>query len=118
MAYQKKNDDLKKEVLDLKSKLLQVEHEKQGLMNKVADHIVPIASQAVDTEELTKSLSLVSLKEKEISTLKEENKSLEKYNKEYQEKNTKLRDKLKGTSILQSSQHSIWDLTAIEVTKF
>ena len=51
MAYQKKNDDMKEEVLDLKSKLLKAEHEKQELMNKVADHIVLIASQAVDTEE-------------------------------------------------------------------
>ena len=64
MSYQKKNGDLKKEVLDLKSKLLQVEHEKQELMNKVVDHIVPIVSQAVDTKELTISLSKVSLKEK------------------------------------------------------
>ena len=87
-------------------------------MNKVADHIVPIASQAVDTEELTKSLSLVSLKEKEISTLKEEKKALEKANKEYQEKNTKLKDRLKGKSVLQSTQHSIWDLISIEATKF
>ena len=50
-------------------------------MNKVADQIVPIASQAVDTEEITISLSHVSLKEKEISTLKEEKKDLEKHNK-------------------------------------
>ena len=87
-------------------------------MNKVADHIVHIASQAADTEELTISLSHVSLKEKEISTLKEENKALEKANKEYQDNNTKLKDKLKGKSILQSTQHSIWDLILIEVTKF
>ena len=40
-------------------------------MNKVVDHIVPIASQVVETKELTISLSQVSLKEKEISTLKE-----------------------------------------------
>lgn len=71
MAYQKKNDDLKTEVLDLKSKLLQVEQEKQELENKVANHIVPISSQAVDTEELTISLLQVPLKEKDISTLKE-----------------------------------------------
>ena len=76
-------------------------------MNKVVDHIVPIASQEVDTEELTISLSQVSLKEKDISTLKEETKALEKANKEYQEKNTKLKDRLKGKSILQSAQHSI-----------
>ena len=87
-------------------------------MNKVEDHIVPIASQAVDTEELTISLSRVSLKEKEISTLKEENKSLEKANKEYQEKNTNFKDILKGKSVLQSAQHSIQDLISIEVSRF
>ena len=51
MAYQKNNDDLKKEVLDLKSKLLEAQQEKLELINKVANHIVPIASQAVDTED-------------------------------------------------------------------
>ena len=34
LVYKKKNDDLKEEVLDLKSKLLQEEHEKKELMNK------------------------------------------------------------------------------------
>ena len=87
-------------------------------MNKVADHIVPIASQPVDAEELTRSLSQVSLKEKEISTLKEENKALKKDNKEYQDRNVGLKDGLKGKSVLQSAQHSIWDLISVEVTKF
>ena len=44
MAYKKKNDDLKEELLDLKSKLLEEEQEKRELMNKLVDHIVPIAS--------------------------------------------------------------------------
>ena len=60
----------------------------------------------------------MSLKEKEISTLKEENKALKKANKEYQERNTRLKDRLKGKSVLQSTQHSIWDLILVEVTKF
>ena len=64
MAYQKKNDDLKHEVLDLKSKLLQAEQGKHKLANKVASHIVPIATQEIDTNELTVSLSQISLKEK------------------------------------------------------
>ena len=63
-------------------------------------------------------MSQVSLKEKEISTLKEEKKDLEKDNKEYQENNTKLKDIVNGKSVLQSTQHSIWDLISIEVTKF
>ena len=69
-------------------------------MNKVEDEIVLIASQPVDIEELTKSLSQVYLKEKESSTLKEENNALEKSNKEYQDRNTRLKDKLKGKSVL------------------
>ena len=58
------------------------------------------------------------MKEKEISTLKEEKKALEKANKQYRKKNTKLKDRLKGKSVLQSTQHSIWDLISIEVAKF
>ena len=49
--------------------------------------------------------------------MKEEKKALEKANKEYQDKNAKLKDRLKGKSILQYAQHSIWDLISIEVTK-
>ena len=64
LVYKKKNDDLKEEILDLKSKLLQEEQEKQELMNKAVVEIVPITSQPVDTKELTRSLSHVSLKEK------------------------------------------------------
>lgn len=118
LAYKKKNNDLKEEVLDLKSKLLQEAQEKQELMNKVVVEIVPVISQLVYTKELTRSLSQVSLKEKEITTLKEEKKALEKESKEYQDKNTKLKDKLKGKSVLHLAQHSIWDLIAVEVTRF
>lgn len=57
LVYKKKNDDLKEEVLDLKSKSLQEEQEKQELMNKAVVEIVPITSQPVDTKELTRSLS-------------------------------------------------------------
>ena len=69
-------------------------------MNKAAVKIVHVTSQPGYTEELTRSLSQVSLKEKEITTLKEENKALEKENKEYQDKNTKLKERLKGKSSL------------------
>ena len=87
-------------------------------MNKVVDQIVHIVSQAVDTEELTISLSHISLKEKKISTLMEEKKALEKDNREYQDMNARIKDRLKGELVLQSTQHSIWDLISVEVTKF
>ena len=44
-------------------------------MNKETIEIVPVTSQPVDTKELTRSLSQVSLNEKEITTLKEEKKA-------------------------------------------
>ena len=88
------------------------------MVKKGVVEIVHVASQPVDTEKLTRSLSQVSLKDKYIITLKEENKSLDKENKEYQDKNAKLKDMLKGKSVLQSAQHSIWDLISIKVTKF
>ena len=71
MAFQKKNEDLKNEVLDLKSKLLQAEQEIQELASKVASHIVPIATQDIDAEGLVASLSQISLKEK-VTSQKEE----------------------------------------------
>ena len=88
------------------------------MVKKGAVEIVLVASQPVDIKELTRSLSQVSLKVKEITTLKEEKKALENTNKEYHDKNAKIKDKLKGKSILQSTQHSIWDLIAMKVTKF
>ena len=39
-------------------------------------------------------------------------------NKEYQEKNAMLKDRLVGKYVLQSTQHSLWDLIVVEVTKF
>lgn len=59
----------------------------------------------------------ISLKDEEITKLQKENKSLEKENKEYQEKNAKLKDILIGRPALQSTQHYLWDLIAVEVAK-
>ena len=56
----------------LKSKLLQAVQEKHEFMKKGEVEIVPITSQPVDTEELTRSLSQVSLKDQYISNLKED----------------------------------------------
>ena len=88
------------------------------MVKKGAVKIVRVASQLVDTKELARYLSQVSLKDKDITSLKEEQKDMEKANKEYRDKNTKLKDKLRGKSILQLTQRSIWDLIAVEVTKF
>ena len=38
--------------------------------------------------------------------------------KEYRDKNANLKDRLMGKYVLQSAHHSLWDLIAVEVTKF
>ena len=83
------------------------------MIKKGTVEIVPLEPQPVDIVELTRSLAKVSLKDKEITNLKEEKKALEKANKEYQEKNTKLKDRLVGKFVLQSTQHSLWDLIVV-----
>ena len=67
MSFQTKNDELKKEVMELKAKLLQVTKEKDDLakekdelVNKRVVEVPPSTSQPVDTTELTRSLSQVS----------------------------------------------------------
>ena len=67
MVIQARNEELKKENMELKAKLLQVTKEKDELVNKSVVEVPPSTSQPVDTNELTRSLAQVSLKEKEIS---------------------------------------------------
>ena len=87
MSFQTKNDDLKKEVMELKAKLLQVTKEKDDLAkekyeldSKKVVEVLPSTSQSVDTTKLTRSLAQVSLKEKEISQLLQEKSQLQKSN--------------------------------------
>lgn len=87
------------------------------MIKKGTVEIVHSEPQLVDTEELTRYLAQVSLKDKEIIDLNEEKNSLEKDNKEYREKNAKLKDKSVRKFVLQSTKHSLWDLIVIEVTK-
>ena len=80
MVIEAKNEELKKENLELKAKLLQVTKEKEELANKGVVEVSPSTSQQVDTTELTRSLAQVSLKEKEISQLISLKNQLEKSN--------------------------------------
>ena len=43
---------------------------------------------------------------------------LDKSNKEKLEKINKLKDRLMGKELLKSTQHSLWDLIIVEVSKF
>jgi hypothetical protein len=72
MVVQSKNEELKKEVMELKVKLLRVTKEKEELASKIIVEVSPPASQQIDTTELTRSLAQVSLKDKEISQLIQE----------------------------------------------
>ena len=69
MVTQEKNEDLKKENMELKAKLLQVTKEKEDLANKSVVEVSASTSHQIDIVELTKSLAQVSLTEKEISHL-------------------------------------------------
>ena len=95
MNVQNRCDALKDEVLDLKSKLLKVTHEKEELMKKRIE-IASINHQPINTKEITRSLEDVSLKDEEITKLQKQKRSLGKENKEYEEKNAKLKDRLIG----------------------
>ena len=77
LVFHNKCNELNNEVLDLNSKLLQVIQEKEEMIKKGTFQIVPLEPQLVDTEELTRSLAQVSLKDKDITNLKEEKKALE-----------------------------------------
>ena len=69
MVIQAKNEELKKENLELKAKFLQVTKEKEELDNKGVAEVSPSTSQQVDTIDLTRSLAQVTLKENDISQL-------------------------------------------------
>lgn len=88
------------------------------MIKKGVVEIVLVVSQLVNTKELTRYFSQVSLKEKENTNLKEDKKAMERSNKEYQDKNSKLKDRLMGKSVLQLARHSLWDLIGVEVIKF
>ena len=107
MVIQARNEELKKENLELKAKLLQVTKEKEELVNKSVVEVPPSTSQPVDTTELTRSLAQVSLKEKEISQLLQEKNQLQKSNQEKQDRIDRLKDKLIGKEVLKSAQHSL-----------
>ena len=117
-GIQAKNEDLKKENMELKAKLLQVTKEKEDLASKTMVEVFASTSHQIDTTKLIESLAQVSLKEKEISQLVQEKSQLEKANKEKKEKIHRLKDKMLGKEVLKSAQHSLWDLVSIEVNKF
>ena len=86
-------------------------------MKKRKVEVASINPQPINTEEIIRSLEKVSLKDEDITKLQKEKRSLEKENKEYQEKNAKLKDRLIGRHALQSAHHYLWDLIAVEVAK-
>ena len=80
MVVQSKNEELKKEVMELKSKLLQVTKEKEELAKKGIVEASPTTSQPIYTMELTRFLAQVSLKDTYITQLMKEKRLLEKSN--------------------------------------
>ena len=106
MVIQANNEYLKKENMELKSKLLHVTKDKEDLASKSVVEVTASTSHPIDTTEVTESLAQVSLKEKEISQLSQEKIQPEKSNKEKQDKINRLKDKLLGKEVRKSAQHS------------
>ena len=106
--------------------------EKDELIIQRPSHEPLAISHPIDAAKLVDYMSQVSLKEKEISQLAQENNKLaqeknqllqeknqlEKIDKEKLEKINNLKDRLMGKEVLKSTQHSLWDLISIEVSKF
>ena len=81
MIIQSENDQLKKEVMELKAKVLHVTKEKEDLAKEKNELINQISVQEplavvhpIDSNESVESMTQVSLKEKEISQLVQEKK--------------------------------------------
>ena len=84
MVIQAEKKELQKEVMEIKAKVLQITKEKDELISQRTSHEPLTISHLVDAIELVDYMSQVSLKEKEISQLAQEN------NKLAQEKNQLL----------------------------
>ena len=87
VVIQAEKEELKKEVMELKAKVLQITKEKDELISQRLSHAPLAISQLVDVAELVNYMSKVYLNEKEISQLAQEK------NKLAQEKNQLLREK-------------------------
>ena len=81
IAIQAENEQLSNEVLELKAKLLQVTKVNEDLISQRVSYEPLAITQPIDNVELVDYMSRVSLKEKEITQLIQEN------NKPVQEKN-------------------------------
>lgn len=86
-------------------------------MSKSTVEVSTNSPQLINTKELTISLTQVSLKYHKNGKFQEEKKSLEKENKESQDKIDKPKTRLIGIPAFQSTQHSLWDHISAEVAK-
>ena len=75
-------------------------------------------AQQISTDELTKAMSQVTLKDVEIKQLKENNIKIQQENKTLQENVAKYNTKLMGQVQLQGAKHLLWDQIATEIAKF
>ena len=124
MVLQKERDHFHDEVLNLKAMVLKLREEKEQLHHE--ERIIPGSKgiQQTATDELTKEMSQVSLKDGEIKELKgknsklqQENRNLQKEEKDLEDKISKHNEKMKGKLQLQGTKHMIWDEILVEVTK-
>ena len=117
MTLQQECDSLKDEVLGLKAKIIQMDKEKQELIASQALTLVPGSSQSDSNDQIIKLMAQVSDKDKEIDKLVKHYVTLEGEKKDSEIKVDRLKEKLKGYSMLKSTQNAIWDIITDEVNK-
>lgn len=94
LTLQEEVNYLQQSTLDLKARILQLENEKESLQKEKSELVLTTEQpQQITTDELTKAMSQVSLKDDEIKKLKE------------REKVAKQKNKFKGKLQLQGAKH-------------
>jgi hypothetical protein len=137
-ALEKEKETFRKEALNYKAKVLQLEKEKENWLQgqeetSYMDVIVPSNTKVgSSTDGLVQAMSQVILKTREIKSLKEIIEKLQqemkmnnvnmaqfqKENQDLQERVNKLEIRLKGKALLQGAKHVIWDVVVAEDAKF
>ena len=85
-------------------------------MSELVLRVVTIEEpQQTKTDELTKSIYHLILKDDEIKNIKDKNSQVDQENKILREKGAKQKNKLKGKLQLQRAKHLLWDKINVKV---
>ena len=115
MSLQQECDSLKDEVLGLKAKIIQMDKEKQELISSQTLTLVLGSSQSDSNDQIIKLMAKVSDKDKEIDKLVKHYMTLEGEEKDSEIKVDRLKEKLKGYSLLKSTKRNKNSIMQLEM---